>query len=163
MKKLMIGGVLVVLLLGLLSAMAFSAPPPQSASVTVNATINQAAWLNIADPTVDLTADPSTGVPGTDTLAVSVRANWAWDLTVDPMAATITNTSGPGGASVTLDTSKITLSNGAASFDAATGGTIASGAQTAGTDITVDYSLTASWTDDPGSWSGTQLYTLSFQ
>ncbi|MCL5942257.1 MAG: hypothetical protein M1325_01825 [Actinobacteria bacterium] len=150
-------GLLAVLLAGLLGARAFSeprAPVPEAPSLVP---VAANAWLDIPNPAVTLVANP--GATATGSIRVTVRSNWPWRLVVSGIPAVVAST-GPGGARVRLDTSRLLMSAGATRLTARAGGQLAAGGPTSGTAITITYRLSPRWSDDPGAFVAIQQYTL---
>ncbi len=162
MKKLLIAGILVVALLGLLSAVAFSAPGDQTGTVTVNASVVKSMWLDVTKATVSISGGPDIGdVNTSDTAIFGVKANWDWTLTAEPLAP-LTDS----GTGETLPGSSIEIRNSGGSWvgaDSASGVVVGSGSKTASTPVTANYRPNFQWTDAAGDYTGTQLYTLAFQ
>lgn len=157
MKKVLVAGILVVAMLGLLSAAAFTAPGDPTQSVTVSAAVSKAVWLDVLDPTVALAGSPGINVH-TDTGAqFEVRANWNWTLQANAMA----NLGGTdaGGTVATLPASRITVGGNSAEVNR----TVASGAKTSSQTVNVTYGANFTWADSAGSYSGPHTYTLAFQ
>lgn len=164
MKKMVLAGVLVVALLGLLSAVAFSAPGPQTGIVTVNAAVAKSMWLDVTKATVSIAGGPDIGDVNTSDFATfAVKANWDWTLTAEtlaPLASTdpLSSEVLPGGS--------IQIQNSGGTWvdaDAAAGVLVGSGTTTASTAVTANYQPNFQWTDVAGGYQGTQVYTLAFQ
>lgn len=150
-------GLLAVLLAGLLGSRAFSeprAPAPEAPSLVP---VAANAWLDIPNPSVTLVANPGTTTSGS--IRVTVRSNWPWRLVVAGIPDVV-NPTGPRGARVRLDTSRLLMSTGATRFTARAGGQLAAGGPTSGTAVTVTYRLSPRWSDDPGAFVAIQQYTL---
>lgn len=157
MKKVLAAGVLVIAMLGLLSATAFTNPDDATQTVTVNAAVSKAVWLDVTDAAVALRGSP--GIPAhIDTTAeFEVRANWAWTLTANALA-NLNGTDADGTAAV-LPASRVTVGGSSAEVDR----TVASGAKTSSQLVPVTYGAAFTWADSAGSYSGTHTYTLAFQ
>lgn len=156
MKKLLAVGVLVVVMLGLLSAVAFTAPGDPTQDVTVSAAVAKAVWLNVTDNVVSLAGSPGIDTSTDKVAAFEVRANWNWTLQANALAS-LSGTDA-GGTVATLPGSSILVEGSAISGNVAA----ATGGKTSGQAVTVDYLPNFQWTDSAGSYSGTHTYTLAF-
>ncbi|MHB8868160.1 MAG: hypothetical protein ACYC6T_11540 [Thermoleophilia bacterium] len=159
MRKLLVAGILVVALLGLLSAVAFSAPPDMPGDVDVTAQVAKSVWLTVTDNEVLLIAAPEgPALPGSDTNAqFSVKANWNWTLQAEPMAD-------PDGSDFTGTDGTIPASSVLVQGSGADGTvSIDDGGSTGGTTVNVTYAPNFQWTDAPGSYDAVHTYTLAFQ
>ncbi|MHB1344784.1 MAG: hypothetical protein ACYCX3_10560 [Thermoleophilia bacterium] len=159
MRKLVVAGILVVALLGLLSAVAFSAAPDTPGDVYVTAQVEKSVWLSVTDDQVLLIAAPEgPALGGSDTDAqFSVKANWNWTLQAEAMAD-------PDGFDFTGTAGTIPASSVLVEGSGADGTvSIDSGGSTGGTTVNVTYAPNFQWTDAPGSYDATHTYTLAFQ
>src|SRR5680860_694238 len=151
MKKITVAGILTVVLVVVLSTVAFTAPPPDNQDVTVNARVNQAVGLSLSDTPIDLTAGPESS--GSDTLTADVKSNWDWKLYVGNIDLTGTD---PNGSSVTLPDSELTISGDSGEPSVhGDGGTLATGTATGTGSVVVTYELgPVPWTVSPAAYSG---------
>lgn len=160
MKKLALGGLAVLMVVGLFVGVALSAPPPQSTDVEVNAAVAQAVWLEISDNKVDLAVDPDTNPSASDSITATVRSNWDWKLNVEKLDLTGVDGEGTG---ETIDNSMMKIASGGTTLDG-NGGVIATGSRTGGTDVDVTYTLSVDWSVAPGTYQDkAQTYTLTFR
>lgn len=156
MKKLAAVGVLVVVMLGLLSAVAFTAPGDPNQDVNVSAAVAKAVWLDVTDNTVALSGSPGIDT-STDKVAVfEVRANWNWTLQANATASLSGTDAGGGAASLPGSSILVEGSAMSGNVSAATGG------KTSSQMVTVNYAPNFQWTDSAGSYSGVHTYTLAF-
>lgn len=156
MKKLLAAGVLVVVMLGLLSAVAFSLPGDPTQDVTVSAAVAKAVWLNVTDNVVSLAGSPGVDLSTDKVAAFEVRANWNWTLQANAKAS-LSGTDA-GGAAATLPGTSVLVQGSAISGNVA----VATGAKTSGQAVPVNYLPNFQWTDSAGSYTGTHTYTLAF-
>ncbi|MHB0979504.1 MAG: hypothetical protein ACYC5Q_05395 [Thermoleophilia bacterium] len=160
MKKLMVAGVLVIVMLGLLSAVAFSAAGDPTQSVTVSAVVAKAVWLKVTDDVVSLAGSP--GIDNsTDKLAeFEVRSNWNWTLQANALAS-LSGTDA-GGAAATLPGASILVQGSAIDGNVV----VATGSKTASQLVPANYLSNFQWTDSASGiatpYTGTHTYTLAF-
>lgn len=156
MRKFVVAGVLVIVMLSLLSAAAFTAPGDPNQDVTVSAAVAKAVWLNVTDNTVSLAGSPGIDTSTDKVAAFEVRSNWNWTLQANALAS-LSGTDAGGGAA-TLPGTSILVAGSAISGNVA----VATGAKTSSQAVTVNYLPNFQWTDSAGSYSGTHTYTLAF-
>ncbi len=157
MKKVLVAGVLVIAMLGLLSAAAFTSPGDPTQSVNVTASVSKAVWLDVTDAAVALRGSPGINAHIDTTAEFEVRANWAWTLTAN--ALTNLNGTDAGGTAAVLPASRITVGGSSAEVNR----TVATGAKTSSQFVPVTYGQAFTWADSAGNYSGTHTYTLAFQ
>ncbi|MBU2601429.1 MAG: hypothetical protein KKA32_04590 [Actinobacteria bacterium] len=157
MKKVLVAGVLVIAMLGLLSAAAFTAPGDPDQTVTVNATVSKAVWLNVTDAMVALAGSPGINAHTDTAAAFEVRANWNWTLQANALANL--NGTDPDGGAVVLPASRILVGGSSAEVNRI----VASGAKVTSLAVPVTYGANFTWDDTAGTYSGPHTYTLAFQ
>lgn len=157
MKRMAIAAVLVIVMLGLLSAVAFTAPGPENGSVNVSAAVEKSMWLTVTDNTVDLAGSPGMDTSTDRQAAFNIRANWNWTLQANALA-TLSGTGADGTTPVSLPGTSIKVEGSPISGNV----NVASGGKTASQDVTANYLPDFQWTDSAGTYSGVHTYTLAF-
>jgi hypothetical protein len=155
MKKLLIAGLAITLVLALFVGVAVTAPPDQTADVEVTANVAQSVWLSLDKHAINWDVDPDLNPSDTDSLTATVRSNWNWQLQVSALKMQGAN---PDGVTETLPNGMISINT----LDG-NGGTLGSGERTRGTDVSVNYTLDVDWSVAPAIYTDTQTYTLTFR
>lgn len=156
MKKWVVLGIAVAMVLTLFAGVALTAPQPKEADVKVQATVAQAIWLEIPDNLVELAVDPIVTTTASESIQANVRSNWDWNLSYSGLEMTGVD---PDNQQAKLPAGYLTINGDEATAD---NGSVASGGKTSGTPVDLKYALTAKWDLTPAVYTGSHTYTLTF-
>ena len=165
-KGLIIGGILVGCLMLFMAVGAFAANPTGPTGVSVSATLSSGLQLTMSSTSIDFgTVAPWSTTPASTT--ATVNSNKAWSLRAQKNTDLTTGTYTIPSENLTYTSTTTTPATVHNTVVASTQFSTTTAAVCSGCDkgssmtLTMNYSLTVPWTNEPGTYTATHTYTAT--